>query len=379
MAVNLDILFPNATRWTSPSHRESGELPAFVSGRGVQGIIVVSPKNPRRPVSGMIKVALEGTLYNHVDLIGQSSGRLYHTYIYQKIINLNAVYPEQQIISNGDQRYNFSFVIPNDLASAAPSKYGQGIPPSLNIHFTRTSHRNAISCSKGTCSIEYRIRAQFLAEGHRLVEKIRSFTLWATQGRQPPVCTEDFPGEYQMSAFKTLRSPLFQPTGRLLVYSHEPPPLEFSPEKEGAATSVRLRLRYESLKNGSGMRIPPPRFHGIVRSNLQASTFISVEPQKRSPATSDAPVFPFTFETRESYASQLRKLCFARWTPLETGLYYPQTKEFGIPAAGSSLTWRDCELALYSDWDSLGIRGRSSCPMRLSRLSYTLVFFPARF
>ncbi|KAE8396356.1 hypothetical protein BDV23DRAFT_192179 [Aspergillus alliaceus] len=244
MAVNLDILFPNATRWTSPSHRESGELPAF--------------------------------------------------------------------------RYNFSFVIPNDLASAAPSKYGQGIPPSLNIHFTRTSHRNAISCSKGTCSIEYRIRAQFLAEGHRLVEKIRSFTLWTTQGRQPPVCTEDFPGEYQMSAFKTLRSPLFQPTGRLLVYSHEPPPLDFSPEKEGAATSVRLRLRYESLKNDSGMRIPPPRFHGIVRSNLQASTFISVEPQKRSPATSDAPVFPFTFETRESYASQLRKLCFARWTPLET-------------------------------------------------------------
>ncbi|KAE8407061.1 hypothetical protein BDV37DRAFT_280326 [Aspergillus pseudonomiae] len=261
MAVTLDILFPNTTPWTS-GHRKHGHLPIFESGQGVRGTVVVSSKDQRAPISGIVKIALEGAVSN---------------------------------------------------------KYGQQIPSSLHISFSPASHRTAVSCSKGTCNIDYRIRAQFLIAGHCVVETTRPFTLWASQGRQPPVCTEDFPGEYQLSALKTFRSPLLQPAGKLHVYSHEPPPLEFSPEKEGAATSVRLRLRYGSPKNGGAMRIPPPRFYGIVRSNLKASTFISIQPQRRSPATCDAAAFPFTFETRKSYPSQLRKICFPRWTLSEMG------------------------------------------------------------
>ncbi|OGM46661.1 hypothetical protein ABOM_004682 [Aspergillus bombycis] len=318
MAITLDVLFPNTTPWTS-SHRKHRQLPIFESGQGVKGTVVLSSKDQRAPVSGIVKIALEGTLFNHVDLVGESPAMLYHTYVYQKIINLNAIYPEQQMISDVDQCYHFRFLVPDSLTGPVSNKYGQQIPSSLHINFSPASHRAAVSCSKGTCKIDYRIRAQFLVEGRCVVETTRPFTLWASQGRQPPVCTEDFPGEYRLSALKTLRRPLLQPAGKLHVYSHEPLPLEFSPEKEGAATSVRLRLRYGPLKNGGAMRIPPPRFYGIVRSNLTASTFISIQPQRRSPATCDAAAFPFTFETRKSYPSQLRKICFPRWTRSETG------------------------------------------------------------
>lgn len=236
-----------------------------------------------------------------------------------QIINLNVTYPEQQFINNVDQCYRFRFLIPKNITGPVSNKYGQHIPSSLKVNFSPASHRVGISGSKGTCRIDYRIRAQFLAEGYCVVDTTRPFILWASQGRQPPVCIEDFPGEYKLSTLKTLRNPFLRPTGRLHVYSHEPAPLEFSPEKEGAATLVRLRLRYESLKKQDTIRTPPPQFHGIVRSNLKASTFISIQPQRRSPATCDAFAFPFTFETRKSYPSQLRKLDFSRWTPLEMG------------------------------------------------------------
>ncbi|RAQ67241.1 hypothetical protein COH21_008298 [Aspergillus flavus] len=300
MTITLDISFPSTTPW-NPGHRKHGQLPIFESGRAVQGTVVVSPKNLRTPISGIVRVTLEGPVSN---------------------------------------------------------KYGQDMPSSLNINFSPASHRAAILSSKGTCSIDYRIRAQFLAEGRCVVDTSRPFTLLASQERQPPVCIEDFPGEYKLSALKTLRNPLLRPTGRLHVYSHEPYPLEFSPEKEGAATSVRLRLRYESLKNGDTKRKPPPRLHGIFRSNLKASTFISIEPQRRSPAMCDASAFPFTFETRKSYPSQLRRLCFPRWTPLEMGtetiweteaelIFKCHNTSYLTPSFSSMLVSRRYSLKLY--------------------------------
>ncbi|KAE8362995.1 hypothetical protein BDV27DRAFT_159194 [Aspergillus caelatus] len=275
-----------------------------------------------------------------------------------QIINLNVTYPEQQFISNVDQCYHFRFLIPKSISGPVSNKFGQDIPSSLNVNFSPASHRTTISGSKGTCSIDYRIRAQLLAEGHCVVDTTRPFTLWASHRRQPPVCIEDFPGEYKLSTLKTLRNPFFRPTGRLHVYSHEPAPLEFSPEKEGAATSVRLRLRYESLKKGDAMRIPPRQLHGIVRSNLKASTFVSIEPQRRSPATCDASTFPFTFETRKSYSSQLRKLCFSRWTSLEMGtettweseaelIFKCRSPTYLTPSFSSMLVSRRYSLKLY--------------------------------
>ncbi|KAE8139378.1 hypothetical protein BDV38DRAFT_269894 [Aspergillus pseudotamarii] len=305
MAITLDISFPCSTPLT-PGHRKHGQLPIFEGGRHVQGTVVVSPKDLRTPISGIVKVMLEG-------------------------------------------RYQ--------LYGPVSNKYGQHIPSSLNVNFSPASHRAAILGPKGTCSIDYRIRAQLLAEGRCVVDTTRPFTLWASHGRQPPVCTEDFPGEYKLSTLKTLRNPFLRPTGRLYVYSQEPSPLEFSPEKEGAATSIRLRLRYESLK-GDPMRTPPPQFHGIVRSNLKASTFISIEPQRRSPATCDASAFPFTFETRKSYPSQLRKLCFSRWTPTEMGtgtaweteaelIFKCRSPTYLTPSFSSMLVSRRYSLKLY--------------------------------
>ncbi|KAE8381723.1 hypothetical protein BDV26DRAFT_278540 [Aspergillus bertholletiae] len=261
MGIALDISFPGAAQ-CAPGDRKHRRLPIFESGQGVQGTIVVSPRDLRAPMSGTVKVSLEG------------------------------------------------------ITGPMSNKYGQHIPSSLNLNFSPASNQSAILCSKATCSIEYRIRAQILVEGRCVVESVQPFTLWTSQGRQPPVCIEDFPGEYKLSASKTLRSPLLRPTGRLQIYSHEPLPLEFSPEKEGAATSVRLQLRYESLKN-DGARLPPPRFYGVIRSSLKASTFVSIQPQRRSPAACDASTFPFTFETRKAYGSKLRKLYFPHWTPLE--------------------------------------------------------------
>ncbi|KAE8352512.1 hypothetical protein BDV28DRAFT_148971 [Aspergillus coremiiformis] len=356
MAVNLEILFSNTERWASSGHGDNHELPVFVSGQGIQGTIVVSRNDRRVPVSGMVTVAVEGTLYNHVDAMGESSTTLYHTCSVQQIINLSAVYPSQQIISHANQRYNFHFVVPNKIAGAVPRKYGQQIPSSMQIHFSQTSDHGAVAYCKGTCSIDYRIRARFITDDNYVIEKTRPFTLWTSQGRQPPVCTEDFPGEYRLSSFKTLRNPFFQPTGRLLVDSDEPLPLEFSPEKEGAATVVRVRLLYESLKDVDvGARLSPPRFSALVRFHLQASTFISIEPQRRSPATCDAPGFPLTFETRKSYPSQVRKLRFDR-LELATGPVWESEADLTLlydnpagltPSFSSLLVSRRYSLKIY--------------------------------
>ncbi|KAF7596814.1 hypothetical protein BBP40_012414 [Aspergillus hancockii] len=213
-----------------------------------------------------------------------------------------------------DEHYGFSFLVPHIMHSAVPLKYGQHMPPSLHVHFSQAGHQH----HQGTCTIDYRIRAQFLIDGNCLAEQSRPFRLLTSSERQPPVCTEDFPGEYKLSHYKTLRSPFYQPAGRLLVHSLEPFPLAFSPGGKGATTSVRLRLQYKSLKGDNVIRIPPPRFYGLVRSYLKATTFISTEPQRRSPATCDARTSPFTVKAHRSYASQIRKLSFGSWTPLET-------------------------------------------------------------
>jgi hypothetical protein len=203
------------------------------------------------------------------------------------------------------------------MDSAVPLRYGQYMPPSLHVHFSQVGHHYP----KGTCSIDYRIRAQFLIEGNCLAEESRPFRLLTSSERQPPLCTEDYPGEYKLSSYKTLRSPFYQPAGRLLVNSLEPPPLALFPGKKGATTSVRLHFKYRSPKDDCSMRLSPPRFYGIARSYLQATTFISTEPQRRSPATCDALTSPFTIKAHRAYASQIRKLCFGVWAPLETGSY----------------------------------------------------------
>ncbi|QSS59789.1 hypothetical protein I7I51_04585 [Histoplasma capsulatum] len=192
------------------------------------------------------------------------------------------------------------------------------LPPSLCIDAGSVAplsiERNNF---RGDCRITYTLHAYLMCDGRPTTATFRHVMLFPTQEPQPPSCTSDFPGDYILSRSAVLRTGmLFRRRGLLSVETREPAPLEMSRGKSGASTTVNLTLRFREsreIRSACGSMPPATPAFGVVSLKLKQTTFISVEPQRRLPATRDLLTSTVMVKDTKIIHEQSRKMKFSPW------------------------------------------------------------------
>ncbi|PGG95353.1 hypothetical protein GX51_08269 [Blastomyces parvus] len=195
------------------------------------------------------------------------------------------------------------------------------LPPSLLVYVdncitapSTSAGQNSLSAD---CRITYTLHAYLMRNGSTTAGTFRHVMLFPTQEPQPPSCTTDFPGDYALSRSAVLRTALlFRRLGRLSVETMEPAPLEMSGKNNGASTVIHLALRFRESRDERSKcesTSPPTPDFGVVSLKLKQTTFISVEPQRRLPATRDLLTSPLMAKDTKIIHEQVRKLKFSPW------------------------------------------------------------------
>ncbi|KAK2800029.1 hypothetical protein FQN50_008268 [Emmonsiellopsis sp. PD_5] len=167
---------------------------------------------------------------------------------------------------------------------------------------------------RGGCKVSYTLRAYIILNGRPVGGTSRSIVLFPTLEPQPPSCTADFPGEYVLSASSMLRSTvLYRRVGYLVMEARDPRELEFCRKNQEASTAIHLVFMFRESREGSSSEPPPTPEFGVMGLKLKQMTFISVEPQRKLPATHDALASPFMARDSRIINSQSRKLKFSPW------------------------------------------------------------------
>jgi hypothetical protein len=79
-------------------------------------------------------------------------------------------------------------------------------PPSICISHPGDVDSGPVVVVYGHCYVSYRIRFQVIIGGRVVKEAVQPFKLYMTSDIRPPLCPDDFPGEYHFSDRKTLSS-----------------------------------------------------------------------------------------------------------------------------------------------------------------------------
>ncbi|QSS50150.1 hypothetical protein I7I53_10733 [Histoplasma capsulatum var. duboisii H88] len=243
----------------------------------------------------------------------------------QKLIHMQTSLQRRnhQPDDQGTVRFPFQFTIPSHIlipkgGGASAIEMVHPLPPSLCIDagsvVPPSIERNNF---RGDCRITYTLHAYLMCDGRPTTGTFRHVMLFPTQEPQPPSCTSDFPGDYILSRSAVLRTGmLFRRRGLLSVETREPAPLEMSRGKSGASTTVNLTLRFREsreIRSACGSMPPATPAFGVVSLKLKQTTFISVEPQRRLPATRDLLTSTVMVKDTNIINEQSRKMKFSPW------------------------------------------------------------------
>lgn len=227
------------------------------------------------------------------------------------------VYREADLTARSDT-LPFQFAVPEHpldphIVQPYLSQLNQ-LPSTLKIDFAQPSRPELGLFYKGGCDINYRVCAKLIKDGHCHAETVRPISLFACAVPQPPLPSADFPGEYILSNSSPLRSLFFRSVGMLKICAKEPQPLRFCPDRRSASTTIKLNMRYLPCRRN--FSVPFDAFATLpcfIQATLRATTFISVEPQKRSPSIRDTLSTATTTAVVEDGPCQRRKLYFSQW------------------------------------------------------------------
>ncbi|KAK2803628.1 hypothetical protein FQN51_003390 [Onygenales sp. PD_10] len=234
--------------------------------------------------------------------------------------------------------FPFHFTIPNHILipnnGDSSTDMVHPLPPSMHVNVDSVMPSSGQQRAfRGGCKVIYTLRAYIMLNGRPVGGTSRSIVLFPTLEPQPPSCTTDFPGEYVLSACSILRSTvLYRRVGRLVMEAREPRELEFCRRNQEASTAIHLTFMFHESREGSPSEPPPTPDFGVMGLKLKQMTFISIEPQRKLPATHDALVSPFIARDSKIINSQSRKLKFSLW---ERSRYKGNVKE----ASGKVLFW----------------------------------------
>ncbi|KAL2360550.1 hypothetical protein RJZ56_006573 [Blastomyces dermatitidis] len=318
-AINISIQLDSSRNLHGPL--------LFLNDNGVAGKVVVYSCDSAQFDS--VRIILEGTIRSSlISAAIWSSAQGSRMEMKQKLIHMQTSLQKRnhQPDDQGTVRFPFHFTIPSHIlipksGGASSTDMVHPLPPSLLVDvdsrsLTTPSISTAQSSQRADCRIAYTLHAYLMRNGSTTTGTFRHVMLFPTQEPQPPSCTSDFPGDYALSRSAVLRTAmLFRRLGQLSVETMEPAPLEMSRKKNGASTAIHLVLRFRESRERSkceSMSPPTPDF-GAVSLKLKQMTFISVEPQRRLPATRDLLTSPLMAKDTEIIYEQLRKLKFSPW------------------------------------------------------------------
>ncbi|KLJ10671.1 hypothetical protein EMPG_13945 [Blastomyces silverae] len=300
--------------------------PLFLNDNGVAGKVVVYSSDSAQFDS--VRIILEGTIRNSLGVATWSSTQGSRMEMKQKLIHMQTSLQKRnhQPDDQGTVRFPFHFTIPSHIlipksGGASSTDMVHPLPPSLFVDvdssITTPSISTAQNSPRADCRIAYTLHAYLMCNGSTTTGTFRHVMLFPTQEPQPPSCTSDFPGDYALSRSAVLRTTMFfRRLGRLSVETMEPAPLDMSGKKNGASTAIHLVLRFRESRQGGGKceSTPPPTpDFGVVSLKLKQMTFISVEPQRRLPATCDLLTSPSMAKDTKVIHEQVRKLKFSPW------------------------------------------------------------------
>ncbi|EER41907.1 conserved hypothetical protein [Histoplasma capsulatum H143] len=263
-----------------------------------------------------VSIQLDSTIRN-------SLGPSARTYAQASRMEMKQKRRNHQPDDQGTVRFPFQFTIPSHIlipkgGGASAIEMVHPLPPSLCIDagsvVPPSIERNNF---RGDCKITYTLHAYLMCDGRPTTGTFRHVMLFPTQEPQPPSCTSDFPGDYILSRSAVLRTGmLFRRRGLLSVETREPAPLEMSRGKSGASTTVNLTLRFREsreIRSACGSMPPATPAFGVVSLKLKQTTFISVEPQRRLPATRDLLTSTVMVKDTNIINEQSRKMKFSPW------------------------------------------------------------------
>jgi hypothetical protein len=127
----------------------------------------------------------------------------------------------------------------------------------------------------------------------------------------PPVCLEDFPGEYVCRQEKSLTRVLPVPGCYIAISIPEPRPVEVRQDKGDAVAGFSMRV---VLRNSRGKAcVPPSPFDMHITWALKTHTFVSVTKQRVAPTSRAALLSPFLKEITGTSNPRKRKLRLPSW------------------------------------------------------------------
>ncbi|KAK2751905.1 hypothetical protein FQN55_008647 [Onygenales sp. PD_40] len=311
MADNISIEFGK--------HQHPSPL-IFLSDDGVAGHVVVSNKGGTHFDS--VRVILEGQLHNSLCTIDGTCKEANRMEMGQKLIHMvhtQQSFQQRNQLPLRERVFPFHFTIPNHILipnnGDSSTDMVHPLPPSMHVNVDSVMPSSGQQRAfRGGCKVSYTLRAYIILNGRPVGGTSRSIVLFPTLEPQPPSCTTDFPGEYVLSASSTLRSTvLYRRVGRLVMEAREPRELEFCRKNQEASTAIHLKFMFHESREGSSSEPPPTPDFGVMGLKLKQMTFISVEPQRKLPATHDALVSPFIARDSRIISSQSRKLKFSPW------------------------------------------------------------------
>lgn len=204
------------------------------------------------------------------------------------------------------------------------------LPSSLTADSSRDGRCTWIPLS-GTSHVEYTIQCWVLSGStiyNSCSKKVKIYE--CIESSPPPVCLEDYPGEYVCRQEKKLRNTLGFPGRSMYVAVNEPAPISRGANVSTSGTYIDIRVGVRG-RLGQNARIPACLDIKMFWT-LKTHTFISVVERDRSPTAREAHVSPFLEEVVG--ISQSRNLGFKldSWEQRPEGAFaWIQTKTVQLP------------------------------------------------
>lgn len=112
-------------------------------------------------------------------------------------------------------------------------------PPSTCVSYSGDVDSDPIEYAH--CYIPYRIRSQVIQDGHVVGEIVQPFKLYMISGIQPPLCPDDFPGEYRLFDQRTFSFFHIKRHCHVTVETQEPHPIFMTNAHPSTTINVHLK------------------------------------------------------------------------------------------------------------------------------------------
>lgn len=211
----------------------------------------------------------------------------------------------------------FNFKIPDQILPPYNSELSTfDTPPSICISRHRGFDSHPIVYAH--CYVSYRIRCQTIIDDRVVGEVVQPFKLYRISDVGPPLCVNDFPGEYLLSDQRTLSSFLkVKRHFHLMMKAREPKPILIS--KAHPSTTIDIHSRLLRYKDAYPDVIPIP-VSGQISIVIKSETIFSVTPCSQVPTSLEATNSVDMVKSSAVHLQCTKRLTLSEFSPAENSV-----------------------------------------------------------